>query len=145
METLDAFEAARVLGCTPNEARRLLNNGQPTTLERVERLALNSYRWMAHVDDPDSYWVTVKQAAAILGVSRQRIKQLLEADRLPHEVTHGQVRLMRREQLETVANARQARKLRQPIADSEPSGERGLTCENTSLPSQFRRQGERRR
>jgi hypothetical protein len=48
--------------------------------------ALDRYRWKANVDDPHSYWVTVKQAAAILGVSRQRVKQLLEADRLPYVV-----------------------------------------------------------
>jgi hypothetical protein len=110
MGTLDAFQAAQVLGYAPTEARRLLN-AQPATLERVERMALDGYRWKSHNDDPDSYWVTVKQAASILDVSRQRVKQLLEADQVPYEVARGGARLMRREQLETVANARMARRM----------------------------------
>lgn len=71
MEHLTAIDAAPILGCTPAQAAELLD-GQPATLEQVEQLALERYRWKAHVDDQDSYWVTVKQAATILGVSIQR-------------------------------------------------------------------------
>ena len=87
METLDAVQAARVLGRSPDEARRMLH-GQRLPLPEVERLALQTYRWRSFVDDARSYWVTVRQAAGILGLSRQRVKQLLEADRLPYEVAH---------------------------------------------------------
>lgn len=81
---------------------------------RPKRWHWQYYPWKAHVDDPDSYWVTVKQAADVLGVSAQRVKQLLDADLVPHVTkTRGRgVRLMRREQLATVANARLSRRLR---------------------------------
>ena len=110
MEHLTSFDAARVLGCTPAQAADLLT-GQPATLEHVERLALERYRWKAHVDDPNSYWVTVKQASDILGVSIQRVKQYLDNDQVPYVLHRNGTRLMRREQLETVANARAARRL----------------------------------
>ncbi len=54
------------------------------------------------------------QAAEILGVSVQRVKQLLDKGFLPHVTHQSGARLMRREQLETVANARVARKLQAP-------------------------------
>lgn len=111
METLDAFEAAPVLGCSPDEARQLLSDRR-LPLPEVERLALKVYPWRRFVDDARSYWVTIRQAAKILGLSRQRVEQLLEADRLPYEVASGGTRLMRRRQLETVANGRLARNLR---------------------------------
>ena len=86
--------------------------GQPATLETVERLAVQHYRWKVHVHDPASYWVTVKQAAEILGVSIQRVRQYLDNEQVPYVVHRNGVRLVRREQLETVANARAARRLR---------------------------------
>ena len=45
------------------------------------------------------------QAAEILDVSIQRVKQLLEKDFLPYAGHASGARLMRREQLLTVANA----------------------------------------
>jgi hypothetical protein len=111
VEHLTPFDAARILGCTPAQAAELLD-GDPATLEHVEQLAFHRYRWKAHVDDPDSYWVTVKQASNILGVSIQRVKQYLDNDQVPYVLHRNGTRLMRREQLETVANARTARRLR---------------------------------
>lgn len=112
MEQVDAFEAARILGCGPDEACRFLG-GSRAPLDWVEELALQLYPWRRHLDDLDSYWCTVSQAAEqVLGLSVQRVKQLLDGDRIPY-VTHvSGARLMRRAQLETVANARLARRLR---------------------------------
>jgi excisionase family DNA binding protein len=109
METLDAFQAAPVLGCSPDDARHILCDRR-LPLPEVEHLALRTYPWRRFMNDARSYWVTVRQAARILGVSRQRVQQLLEADRLPYEVASGGTRLMRRRQLETVARARMARR-----------------------------------
>ena len=64
-----------------------------------------------HTDDSESYWVTVGQAAEILDLSVQRVKQLLDEDRLPYLLPRFGVRLMRRQQIDVVANARQSREL----------------------------------
>ena len=113
MDQITVFDAAHVLGTTPQEAKQLLGD-LVITLDGAEALALEHYPWRAHVDDPDSYWVTVKQAAAVLGVSVPRVRQLLDAELVPHvtKTSGGGVRLMRREQLATVANDRLSRRLR---------------------------------
>lgn len=95
---LDLAEAARILGCSSEEVSALLDGG-PTTRESVEEIALQHYRWRRHVDDPDSYWVTLKQASTILGVPPERVKQMLESGDVPYVVHKDGVRLMRREQL----------------------------------------------
>jgi len=53
-------------------------------LEDVETLAVGEYRWKLHTGDPGSYWVAGGQAAVVLGVSIQRVKQLPE---LRHRAT----------------------------------------------------------
>lgn len=111
MHHLNAFEAAGIIGCHPQDVAELLD-GRLATLETVETIALDRYRWKAHVDDADSYWVTVKQASDILGVSIQRVKQYLDNEQVPYVLHRNGVRLMRRAQLETVANARRTRMLR---------------------------------
>lgn len=107
---MNPFDVGRILGCSPQEAKTLLADGQ-MTLEDVEAMALERYSWRRHAGDAESYWVTVSQAAEILGVSIQRVKQLLDKGFLPYEIGIGGARLMRRAQLETVANARVSRKL----------------------------------
>lgn len=83
MDRLDSFRAARIIGCTPREVADLLD-GRPATQETLEQIAIDHYSWRRHVDDdPDSYWVTVKQAAGILGVSIQRVKQYLDNEQVP--------------------------------------------------------------
>ena len=62
------FDPARVLGCSLERARRLMR-GHVVTPGEVESVALEYYPWRAHLRDPDSYWITVSQAADILGVS----------------------------------------------------------------------------
>ena len=86
--------------------------GRRLALDELEALALKIYSWRRHTHDPDSYWLTVMQASEILGVSIQRVKQLLEKDFLPYVVHASGARLMRREQLLTVANARLSRRVR---------------------------------
>jgi hypothetical protein len=95
---LDRQEVARIVGCTQEEVSALLD-GRPATRERAEELASQHYRWRRHVDDPDSYWVTLKQASAIRGVSTQRMKQLLDSGEVPFVVHRDGVRLMRRDEL----------------------------------------------
>jgi len=97
-QELDRQEVARIVGCTPEELPALLD-GRPATRERAEELASEHYRWRRHVDDPDSYWVTLKQASAIRGVSTQRMKQLLDSGEVPYVVHRDGVRLMRRDEL----------------------------------------------
>ena len=82
MDQITVFDAAHILGTTPQEAKQLLGDRE-ITLDEAETLALEHYPWKEHVDDPDSYWVTVKQAAQVLGVSVQRVKQLLDAELVP--------------------------------------------------------------
>ncbi len=75
----------------------------------VEWLALRTYRFRRHLHDPESYWVTGHRAAAILGVNKNRLNQLAGKGYLPFAVHADGTRLYRREQLMTVANAREAR------------------------------------
>lgn len=56
-----------------------------------------------------SYWVGATQAARILAVNVARLNQLVAKGFLPFEVHADGRRIYRREQLLTVANAREAR------------------------------------
>jgi hypothetical protein len=95
------FDPAHVLGCSRHEAQSLLQ-GRRVTPGEVEAVALKHYAWRRHVHDPESYWITASQAAVILRMSPQKVKHLLDEERLPH-VTHSSgVRLMRREQIEAL-------------------------------------------
>lgn len=96
------FDPAHVLGCSAEEARDLLR-GKRVTPGEVESLALKHYAWRRHVRDPKSYWVTVVQAAEILGSSADSVRRQLDEHRLPHVVHASGVRLMRRQQIETLA------------------------------------------
>lgn len=75
----------------------------------VEALAVRTYKHWRHKNDPDSYWVTGRRAAAVLGANVSRLNQLATRGFLPFEVHADGTRMYRREQLLTVANARQAR------------------------------------
>jgi hypothetical protein len=74
----------------------------------VEALALRTYAYSKHVRDPDSYWVTGQRAADILGVNMARVRQLAYAGLIPSERHADGTFMHRREQLTTVANAREA-------------------------------------
>jgi hypothetical protein len=77
-------DAAHVLGMLPWEAEEILGAG-PYELDAVEKAALEHYRSHAHARDPYSYWVTTTRAAAILGISDVRVKQLLNAEKIPFQ------------------------------------------------------------
>jgi hypothetical protein len=74
----------------------------------VDGLARETYPWRRRV--PDSYWVAGNEAAAILDLSRQRLQQLAAEDRVPYILHVDGIRLYRRAQLETSANARESRR-----------------------------------
>jgi hypothetical protein len=107
-------EAASVLGCSTNTVRRRVRAGvlsgsdRPLTMSRaeVEELARDVYPWWRHVDDPESYWVTGAQAAEVLRVSRARLGQLAEKDRVPYMRHRDGTRLYRRQQIGIVAQVR---------------------------------------
>ena len=119
MEQISVLKAAAILGCGRRRARTLLaqrgfiggsHMHSIATLEDVEAIARSGYRWKRHTNDAHSYWVTSGQAAEILSVSIPRLKQLAAAGRLPF-VTHDDgTRLFRREQITTIANAKEARR-----------------------------------
>lgn len=80
--------------------------GHVVTPGEVESVALGSYRWRAHLRDPDSYWVTVSQAADILGVPVAELRRMLAQRRLPFFTHASGVRLMRRQQIQEIAGHR---------------------------------------
>jgi hypothetical protein len=97
------LDLVNILGCGPEEAARLLR-GRPVTPGEVEAVARIHYDWRRHLDDPESYWVTITQASRILGLRPKAVRKLLDAERLPH-ITHATgVRLMRRHEIEAIAS-----------------------------------------
>lgn len=101
VDKLTAFEAARAVGCRTPEVAGLLN-GEPATLEAVQRLALKHYPRQAHVENPESYWLTTTQArggARRIGPPRPAAPR---ARARPYVTHRDGVRLMRRARLETL-------------------------------------------
>ena len=96
------LDLVTILGCTPEEAARLLR-GRPVTPGEVEAAARIHYDWRRHLHDPDSYWLTISQASRILGMRPKAVRKLLDAHRLPHIVHASGVRLMRRHEIEAIA------------------------------------------
>jgi excisionase family DNA binding protein len=106
-------EVAEILGVRELSVSRLVGRGVPhkpakgrnRALDRVEveRIALERYR------PSHPYWLTTREAADFLGVTRERVRQLAVDDRLPCVVHDGR-RYYRRHQVEVIANARQARR-----------------------------------
>lgn len=98
-------QAAAILGCSISSARRYVLAGRLAShggryehrmLSRadVEALALELYDWHRHLDDESSYWLTGTRATAVLGVSRQRLDQLANADRVPYVLHRDGTRLL---------------------------------------------------
>ena len=87
------------------------NKNQPRRLSRAdaEALALQLPSSRIAFDPDTSYWVGATQAASLLGVNVSRLNQLVAAGRVPFEVHADGRRIYRREQMLTVANARDAR------------------------------------
>ncbi len=120
IDAVTLHEAARILGVARSTVQEWVIAGRLSTrgtsgahrrLSRadVEALALELYDWRSHADDPESYWLNSHQAADLLGISRQRLGQLGDKDFVPFVGHRDGVRLYRREQLLTIANAREAR------------------------------------
>ena len=96
------LDLVSILGCGPEEAARILR-GRPVPPGEVEAAARIHYDWRRHVNDPDSYWVTISQASRILGMRPKMVRKLLDTHRLPY-LTHATgVRLMRRHEIESIA------------------------------------------
>ena len=120
MERISVLKAASILGCGRRRARTVLAQygfiGEShmhsiATLGDVEAIAQSLYRWKRYTSDAHSYWVTSGQAAEILSVSIPRVKQLAAAGKLPFVTHEDGTRLFRREQITTIANAREAQRL----------------------------------
>ncbi len=111
---MSRLDLATILGCSPEDAIALLG-GRQVTPSAVEDVARTHYDWRRHVHDPESYWVTITQASRILGLRPRRIRRLLDTDRLPHMTHDSGVRLMRRHEIEAIAD-RSARALPMPAS-----------------------------
>ena len=70
---------------------------------------MRTYRWKLHLDDVEPHWLTGKRAAAVLGVNVTRLNALAARGFVPFAVHSDGTRMYRREQLEVVATARDAR------------------------------------
>lgn len=94
-------------------AADLLSVGH-TRLESMLRDGLlTSLTLEAALDARAQGWIRTGDVMAILGVNRSRVGQLVEADRLPcYQARPGGRRWYRRAQVEVIANAREARRLR---------------------------------
>ena len=101
----EPFDPMRVLGCSREEARALFH-GRAVTPGEAEAIAERAYPWRRHLHDPASYWITTSEAARVLHMSPHQVKRLLDQDRLPHVVHASGVRLMRRRQVEALAESR---------------------------------------
>lgn len=98
------FDPLSVLGCDEDEFRALMR-GRPVTPGEVEAAAARHYRWREHIHDDGSYWVTVAEAARIIGVSSTGVRRLLGAGRLPHLTHVSGVHLIARRDAEQLAGA----------------------------------------
>jgi excisionase family DNA binding protein len=96
------FDPLSVLGCDEEEFRALMH-GRPVTPGEVEAAARQHYRWREHRHDDDSYWVTVPEAARIMGVSPRAVRRLIDAGRLPHLTHVSGVHLVARVDAEALA------------------------------------------
>jgi hypothetical protein len=115
MDTVPSRPAV-VLGCTEDEAARLLD-GRRVTPGEVDALAALHYDWRRHLRDQDSYWVTVPVAARLLRVSPAAVEHLLRAGRLDHILHVSGVRLIRRHELDALLQQE-----RRPSTTSEAGG-----------------------
>jgi excisionase family DNA binding protein len=99
------FDPLRMLGCDETEFRELMH-GRRVTPGEVEAAVSTHYRWREHVDDHDSYWVTVPAAARMLGTSVGTVRRMLDAGRLPYVALDGGVSVIERQRVESLADAR---------------------------------------
>jgi excisionase family DNA binding protein len=109
---LSAAEAARILGVRASTVHQWVAKGVLPKSVKWQRYGLN--RTDVENLAPQRYtpghpwFATNREAAQMLGVSRERVKQLVDAGRLPCVEYRGH-RYFRRQQIQVVANARNAR------------------------------------
>jgi excisionase family DNA binding protein len=99
------FDPTMMLGCSAKEAQTLLE-GRLVTPGEVEAVALRSYPWRRYLRDSESYWITTSQAAEILHLSVPQVRHLLQERKLPYATHRSGVRLMRREEIQAIAQTR---------------------------------------
>ena len=102
-----------MLGVHPGTVARIIRRGELTTPSKwakaglsradVERLSLARWR----PGNPE--WLTIAQAAEVLGVTPPRVRQLAEAGRLPYERSPAGRRLFQPAQVAVIARARRER------------------------------------
>jgi excisionase family DNA binding protein len=103
-DAITLAEAAAMLNTTTHRVTHLRRDGLLIRLSgypsysRADVLKL--------IDDP---WLTGVQAAVLLGVSRTRVYQLADAEKIPSHQTSSGRRVYRLRQLEVVANARRVK------------------------------------
>lgn len=112
---ISTTEAAAILGVSTNRVHQLVSRGRldrtppyardALDRDQVEQLSLE----LLTPGQPHPYWATAPEAALILGVTDTRVRQLARRGRIP-AVQHDGRWHFRRQQLEVVANARDARR-----------------------------------
>jgi Helix-turn-helix domain len=100
-------EAQAILEIGFQRLTRLIQEGHLTRADRASRRY--SRRQVEALATERATWLTVRDVAALLGVSRGRVDQLARADLIPYETDSRGQRRYRKSQIEVVANARLAR------------------------------------
>lgn len=100
-------EVQAILGIGFVRLTRLIQEGQVTRADRPSRRY--SRRQVEALATERAIWLSGRDVAALLGVSRGRVDQLARADLIPYETDSLGQRRYRRTQIEVVANARLAR------------------------------------
>jgi excisionase family DNA binding protein len=130
------FEASAILGCHVSNVAKLVAKGELTSTgrrgasldrEQVEALAerrvaerqaratrpARKYQRVDHRPDTDHDWLSVRQVAQLLGVTRPAVQGRINRGKLP-TVENGGRFWIRRDLLEQVEAARLVRKTRRP-------------------------------
>lgn len=75
----------------------------------LDELEARSLAALKYHDSGHPYWLNSTEVADCLGVTVSRVRQLLDAERIPSVTAPNGRRYVRRHQLEVIANARDAR------------------------------------
>jgi excisionase family DNA binding protein len=106
LDAVTLEQAARILGCSRSTVRRYVladrlpmhgSRYQHRTLSQsdVEALAAEVYLRRRYWRHEDSSWIVGQPAAAILGVTGARLRQLGDEDRVPYVVHRDGTRMYR--------------------------------------------------
>jgi excisionase family DNA binding protein len=99
-DAITLAKAAAILNTTTDRVTQMRRDGLLIRLTGYPSYSRSDVQQVA-----DNPWLTGVQAAAILGVSRTRVYQLADAEKIPvHRTARGR-RLYRQQQLEVVAHA----------------------------------------